>query len=441
MFLYQKFEYDVRNITLETFETFKAMYENDPPKNYSTFDTETNGLHTMTAKPFLYTFGYTAQSGTKVAFWFEPTKELVEKFVELTSNRNICKRLFAHNCKFDYHMTWNILDRCPIEWDTVMADGLTIARLTSFADNEHKKINLETLGVDFVDENAKFAGKVIKSRISALNKERKDRVKALFYKKYGSRAKFSEAWVNFNRMTPYIDDNTEYNIFFKENYIEANYYDVYKLDPDLMVSYAIDDVVILNEYLAKALKSLMIVDPKLKIFNTECQLISAIARMEKTGMKVDLDYTLESRVKLSKEINLKYDRLKELTGREFSIGQHKLIKELFLTKWGIKLEKVDSKLLKNISEPQDAAEAAALISRLRTLEKYMTTYIDGKLKQMVNGRIYPTVNNSGTVSGRVSSNMQQQPKKALYYDDGETVLFHTRKMFITDDDYVFVFED
>ena len=72
--------------------------------------------------------------------------------------------------------------------------------------------------------------------------------------------------------------------------------------------------------------------------------------------------------------------------------------------------------------------------------KWLSTYIDGKLNSVVNGRIYTDINNNGAVSGRVSCNMQQQPKDGLYDRDGKE-LFHPRRMFICDEGYNLFFLD
>lgn len=77
---------------------------------------------------------------------------------------------------------------------------------------------------------------------------------------------------------------------------------------------------------------------------------------------------------------------------------------------------------------------------LRTLDKWLSTYIDGKLNAVVNGRIYTDINNNGAVSGRVSCDMQQQPKEGLKDRDGNE-LFHPRRAFICDEGYKLFFID
>ena len=52
-----------------------------------------------------------------------------------------------------------------------LADSLALARLTQYAD-DISSIGLESLGQRYVDPEAKFAGKVIRTDINRINKER-----------------------------------------------------------------------------------------------------------------------------------------------------------------------------------------------------------------------------------------------------------------------------
>ena len=111
-----------------------------------------------------------------------------------------------------------------------------------------------------------------------------------------------------------------------------------------------------------------------------------------------------------------------------------------LDKYNVSLMTCDKKSLKTVPKDSAGYDMARLIITLRTVDKWLSTYIDGKLNAIVNGRIYTDINNSGAVSGRVSCDMQQQPKEPLLDQDGKE-LFHPRRIFIPDDDYMFVFED
>lgn len=402
MFLHQKFDWKYTHIDdLDKWTEMSNQFEKDMPSVVGV-DTETTGLHQMVAKPFLMSFGWSGY-----VYTMDMTdKELVFNTLKLLARSMY---LFAHNAKFDYHMflqygiseQW--LENAP--W----ADSITVARLTNYADSEIS-MSLETLGQLFVDENAKFGGKVIKNAMTELDR--------------------------YNRK------------FAKANEVEfvsATYEDVYKIKPDLMKNYAADDIVIMLKYLDKALPILDEVDPEHKVFNRERQLISAVARMERVGFKVDVEYAKSARVKFveyqEKLYNLLYEKAK--WKEKFTVGQHELIKTIFRDVFGIVLFSCDEKNLKKVvqtSKNEDAVEVARTIIELRTVDKWISTYIDGKLNSMVDGRIYTSINNSGAVSGRVSSDMQQQPKEGFTDRDGNE-LFHPRRMFVADDGYRLFFLD
>lgn len=94
------------------------------------------------------------------------------------------------------------------------------------------------------------------------------------------------------------------------------------------------------------------------------------------------------------------------------------------------------------------------------MSKWLSTYIDGVLNKIIyyNGeyRLHTTINNSGTVSGRVSCDLQQMPKYAIeeededsnelllensLCDENEKELFHPRKYIIPTDGYTLYFSD
>lgn len=431
MFLFQKLNYKYIYVDNEHCELLDVDDSIAKKLGYCAFDTETTSLHHEIGKPFLITFGY-----DKKVFCFEPTPLLLDKMFHVM---NKFDRAFAHNAKYDYHMLWNFLGHEPLEIKDKVADSMTVARLTEYADQQ-MLIGLESLGTKYVDDNAKFAGKVIKKRIHEINAERKKAVKQLFLSTYKD-LKFNKLWEDYQKKrVKYLDDDNQIYQFFDENYKEANYYDVYLSDPELMKCYATDDIVILLEYLNKAYTVLSSVDKDLSTFNRECQLISAIARMEKVGIKLDINYMLESRNRLLEYQEKLYNDLKEKTGESFSVGQHEVIKRILKDKYNVVLDKCDKKALKSIGKDSPAYTVAKDIIMLRTVDKWVSTYIDGKLNASINGRVYTDINNSGAVSGRVSCDMQQQPKEPLKDYEGNE-LFHPRRAFIPDDDYVFIFED
>jgi len=380
----------------------------------------------MNDKPFLMGIGF-----NKRLFAFEPT---LTNLLFIYKHIKDIQFFFAHNTKFDYHMLIN--NGTPIPKELTLADGMTVARLTSFADFIGG-IGLDDLGVRYVDPTAKFGAQIIHEHIKRINKERlkvlKDKLKAEklpcklqeLVDAYKNRVQFVETaldpWFKF------IDDN------FKE----ANYRDVWIEEPELMKMYMLDDLVILLEYLNKALPALNKHYGELpKVFYQECELIRVVGDFERNGIRADIQYLLDSRLRVKAYIDDTYKKLWELSGFKFSSGQHKVIMQMFKDKYDVIMENCDAqaldKTIKNEHISEEAKQIAKYIVELRTLDKWLSTYIEGMLNRVQNGRIHTSINNSGAVTGRVSSDMQQQPKEPLTTRDGEE-LFHPRRVFINDD--------
>lgn len=448
MYLHQKLKYHYEHIDSDRKLDLVLQDMRSSVPNYVGFDTETTGLNIITDKPFLVSFGYNDKVYTfdYKPDWFLSLIDVINQY-ELP--------LFAHNAKFDYHMVQN--GGSPIPDSVKLYDSITVARLTENAD-ERESMSLEALGIKYVDDDAKFARHIIKDIIHKIDRERRDILKKGIMEEFpndGFKTITKDGKVKgTGKLTALIDDyeksRTKWvnddNIYFQyidKHFKRANYKDVYDKEPNLMRNYAADDIVIMLEYLKKALPVLQETDKDFTVLKREGELIRAVSFMENTGFKVDVDYILESRKKIVEYRELLYLELYIYTEKQFTVGQHNEIKKLLLNKFGVKCEKADEKALKYIVENTDNETLKIIcknIMELRTLDKWLSTYIDGKLNAVVNGRIYTDINNNGAVSGRVSCDMQQQPKEGLNDRDGNE-LFHPRKAFICDDGYRLFFID
>lgn len=465
MFLYQKYQYNYQHLDVDCYEETISRLTNfirtaeEIKPNYIYYDTETNGLHIITSKPFLVSMGF-KKDGVKFVYTMNYNKDVMNKFWEMVENSKLKENtdfigVGAHNAKYDYHMMEN--GGSPIPEGIDLFDSITVARLTEYVD-EHASMSLETLGSKYVSEDAKFAGKIIKDLVKKINAERRKQLREdimdafpedgfFTITKSGKRkatGKLSKLIEEYDKTrTQFLNDDNVYFKFIDEHFKPATYQDVYEREPDLMRSYAADDIVIGLEYLEKAMPTLLKVDKDLTVTKREGKLIRAVAWMEDTGLKVDVDYVLKCRKNMIAYRDLLYYELQIYTGMEFSVGQHETIKKLLLYKYAIKTDKADEKALKYIRDNttnEEVKDICTNIMELRTLDKWISTYVDGKLNSVVNGRIYTDINNSGAVSGRVSCDMQQQPKEALFDRDGNE-LFHPRRMFICDDGFCLAFCD
>jgi len=450
MYLHQKLKYKYKHIE-NAVDLTQVLNLNITPQ-YIGWDTETTGLNIITDKPFLVSFGW-SEYGDNSVYTFDYTPEMFEILI------NFCKlsqcSMFAHNAKFDYHMVQN--GGSPIPDSIKLYDSITVARLTENAD-ERESMSLEALGIKYIDDEAKFAGHVIKDIIHKIDKERRDELKLGLIKEFPNdgfstttkdgkikgTGKLTALIDDYEKTrTKWVNDDNLYFQYIDKHFKRANYKDVYDREPDLMRNYAADDIVIMLEYLKKALPVLKEVDKDFRVLKREGELIRAVACMENTGFKVDVDYILECRKNIVKYRELLYLELYIYSGEKFSVGQHNEIKKILLNQFKVKTEKADEKALKYIIDNTDNETLTNIcknILELRTLDKWLSTYIDGKLNAVVNGRIYTDINNNGAVSGRVSCDMQQQPKEGLFDRDGNE-LFHPRRAFVCDEGYRLFFID
>ena len=426
MFLYQKFDYNYRHIETDAdFVDFINTLNTVKP-DVVVYDTETTGLNIMEDKPFLMSIGF-----EKYVYTLEPKPQWVNKIWEHLKG---IQYLVAHNAKYDYHMMTN--NNTPIPDYIRLADSMIIARLTEYADSMDG-IGLDDIGVKYVDKESKFAKDVIRQHINQINRKRLSALKTELKKFIQQEklpytvAQIMEAYYSKVNLV----DNTFSFIFrhIDSIYQVPNYKDSYDENPNLMKSYAADDIVIVLEYLRKVIPTLETTDPNYNTFNRECELIRVVAKIEREGLLVDIFYLLSSRDKVKKYIENRYNLLHEITGQTFSSGQHKVIMKYFMDKHQIYMTSADIKALEDINNKfeGDAKRVAGLIIELRTLDKWLSTYIEGMLDRLVDGRIHTNINNAGAITGRVSSDLQQQPKEPLLDENGEE-LFHPRRAFIND---------
>lgn len=454
-FLFDKFNYKTLEVkTKEDIEEMKFDFMMSNTR-YFAYDTETTGLNFMKDVPFLIIFGFDKY----VYQWEASFKEATYAMFEIVQSTD--KMLFAHNAKYDYHMLHN--GGTPMPDDIELSDSITLFRLISDCDDDFQSMRLEKLGEKYVDPEAKFAGHEIKKMLERMRAERKKIVCSNYKAITGSKSS-KEAWETYSNRVRFI---TSYHEAF-EDYREPTYYDAYLENPTLVKEYAYDDVVIILEFLNKAgsIYANKYYDAKLgkvdnRTWKRENKLIRGIATMERNGFKVDVDYLIKSHYKVEEFRNKLYAKLHALTESDWKVGQHAEIKKYFDSVFNIKLIASDKKAISGLThhENKKVAEIAKLILKLRTVDKWLSTYIDGVLNKIieVNGewRLYTSINNNGAVSGRVSCDLQQMPKYAIYETDAdnellldETIsdneeheLFHPRKFVIPSKGYKLYFAD
>jgi DNA polymerase-1 len=165
----------------------------------------------------------------------------------------------------------------------------------------------------------------------------------------------------------------------------------------------------------------------------EMPLVPIIADLDMTGALLDLPY-LQT---LSQEFSARLDEIKarifESVGQSFNIGSPKQLNEIFFDKLGLPTNKlrrsahgfsVDAEALDML---RDTHPAVGLILDWRGLEKLKSTYVDA-FPRMVDpaGRIHTSYNQTGAVTGRISSDTPNLQNIPIRTEEGRRV----RKAFI-----------
>lgn len=357
-------------------------------KDWVAIDTETTGLHLKADKPFLITLTFDDKSR---AIDLDESKHIPTalsfKFLlqEIFNQLKKFKYVVGHNIKFDLHMLKNI--GIVYEEDNI-TDTMILARLALDTD-EVFSLALKSLATKYIDGTAADDQKIVKSALMKLNKADKSR--------------------------------------------EHTYLDVYNIEEyrQAMIDYALNDTEITLQ-LAKKLIDVVYARKQEDTFKLENAIILPLFRMERVGLKIDRAYLQDRKKFFDEFISQKRATLHRLTGENFSVGQHKNIKEWF-AKNGIDLPSSDDSAMESVSKTADgsAKEVAKLIQELRSLEKWYSTYIIRMLeKSEFDGRAYTQINANSAITGRLSSDFQQFPKYPILDDEGKEI-FHPRRMVIT----------
>jgi DNA polymerase I len=403
------------------------------------FDTESTGLHIIKDKPFLIQFGWLVP-GTDYGrvYTFYPTASHMKLFFLLSQK---LKYNVGQNVKYDLHMVSNIGYAKEVQAMTNLVENMVVARLALEATTD-QPLALKKLGAQFVHPDATKSESIIKDDLHRLNAER---IKALTaaLKQFPLEGEFtatgrSKYWGK-GAIEKFLKDPTndledlpkevqEVWNDWKEEYPEPTYEDV---DRPLMIKYGGEDIITMLEFFKQAI---VFVEKRnqLPILERESKCILPMYRMERVGLKVDKPYLESARLKVKSYITQLRKELCELAGETVTVGQHERLKTLFKEKWGVSLESADAKALRGILKAFEGEPKrfATLIKELRTLEKWYSTYILPILRNSeYDGKVYTQLYQAGAVSGRMSSNFQQFPKKALKTLESEE-LFHPRKAFV-----------
>lgn len=457
------------SVTITTNQQAKDMlrlFREQQPK-WGGFDTETSGLHIILDKPFIFAFG-----------WIHPNlKEGYTFVVDIQRQPNLARQVIitwgqlahtfeyymAHNITFDLHMLRNggypeytgdnLTD--TMYWIRYGHDALTptyggpplalkpyTARyITATAKGHEKLLDSEKTSI------AKELNLKLKMRLSKCGTP-PPQYKAKSYTIGVIKEIFSDSIFEIEDLPQDLKDayltwlNQDVPLIMRERIhgiVASDDIPYTILDRKNITKYAHYDIVLMLETFL-SLKPVVEARENMEGIRIDNANILPFYEMESTGFRADKEYLEECRKKLKQYIIKQRQKLIEITGYDFKIGQNELILKILTEDFNLditstgkdELKLYKAKLIREDPE-NPAIKVISILQDLRTLEKWYSTYILRFQRDLVKtDRLYPTINPVGTVSGRITSDFQQFPKEPIKDEEGNE-LFHPRRIVLVDE--------
>lgn len=423
-------------------------YNNYPP-TAAAFDTETDSLHIIDGRLFLYQFGWYNIEHSVMFVYIVDTqlkeyKEVIDKWQHIVLTAPV---YLAHNVKYDLHMVKNI--GLPYFGDNISDTLFYIRAAHDNVSVRHGgiKLDLKSYSKKFIDHTADAGHKAVQQHRSAIAKRYNDKLKnALGWRLkdidnfFKDRTNTSEDFNSVEELIAYTNWLNSLPEGFHPKTGRLTREDIpYNLVPrNIIKDYGYEDIVLV---LRVHMYTSPIIDQR-KTWGTiefESKCIYPLWRMERQGFHIDSQYVTTSFYKMKKYIRQRRQDLKNYTGLDITANQHKLFKE-YLASHGLNVTGTGDDVLSRIPidyPGHDTIPAIACIRELRTLEKWLTTYLFRMLDQ---DKMYTQINQVGAASLRMSSDFQQFPKHGIEDVNGNE-LFNPRKAIIPPPGKVFVFID
>lgn len=454
-----KFQWDSLTIsTISDFQKLKNIVNSVHPTIGAT-DTETDGLHIKLSKPFVIQFGFLDlpnMRGFTFAIDLERNPMAEEVLSYWESVAKTLKIYMGHNIKFDLHMLANIGHEYK---EPNLTDTMYYIRYGHDALHTEEggpPLGLKEYATRYIDKDAKLhenklsrektdIARVYNNRLKDMLNQSSAKIPEQFKGKYKSFTlkvidelfkdcifdvtdlpdDIKEVYLDWVHSLPlYLQHKVQSLV--KSDMIRYN-----DLNRDNLIKYAHYDIIYTLEIWA-SLVHIIKSRHQEQAIEIENRCLIPWYEMERNGFDADKEYLESCRLKLKAYIIERRKLFYSLTGEEIGVSQHPAIKRILKEKYDLSVDSTGNdalNLLKNKLEPDnEVVQFIDLLQELRTLEKWYSVYIirfQNDLK--FDNRLYATINSVGTVSGRVTSDFQQFPKKGIKDINGNE-LFHPRRI-------------
>lgn len=462
-----KFQWKTLTINSHSdFEVLKRIVEDVKPE-YGAIDTETDGLHIKESKPFLIQFGFLDEKrlrGYTFAIDLENNPEAEDVLTYWESVAHTLKIYMGQNIKFDLHMLANIGHEYR---DTNLSDTMFYIRYGHDALHPEEggpPLGLKEYATKYITRDAKLHENKLTREKTDIAKMYNNRLKHMLNQ---SGAKVPEGFKDksftlkvINEMfkdcifdisdlpedmkEPYLDWLHSLPLYLQhkvQSLVQSDMIRYNDLNRENLITYAHYDIIYTLEIWA-SLRHIIENRQQEQAIYVENRCILPWYDMECTGFHADREYLEESRRKLKAYIQKQRSEFYELAGQKLAISQHATLKKILREKFNLEIDKTNDETLSllktKLDEDNPAHRFITLLQELRTMEKWYAVYILRFQKELRNtDYLYTTINQVGTVSGRITSDFQQFPKKGIKTEDGEEI-FHPRRVIKTNSALVYL---
>lgn len=453
-------KYQWTSLTISTSSDIKILKNivNTIKPRFGAVDTETSGLHIINDKPFVVQFGFLDEPnrrGFTFAVDFERTPSIANEALSYwTETAKSLQIYLGHNIKYDLHMLKNI----GYEYkESNLSDTMFYIRYGHDALHPEEggpPLGLKEYASRYIDPNAKLHEKLLDKEKSDKTKQYNNLLKMMLnrgskrYTLKSIKELFDDCIFEASDLPDdikevYMEWKASLPLYLQhkvQSLVESDMIRYNDLNRENLIKYAHYDIIYTLE-IFESLRHIVKNRKQEYAIEIENRCILPWYEMEEEGFKADKDYLENARINLKQYIKERREYFYELAGEKVGVAQQQAIKRILKDKYNLTVKSTGNEalsILKNSTENKAVKEFITVLQELRTLEKWYSAYIIRFQKDLkFNDKLYTTINQVGAVSGRVTSDFQQFPKKPIKTIDGKE-LFHPRRIIKTDTAIVYL---